>query len=196
VSKIAALSVQPLARLATGQASAPGQVKKAETETPVVTTPVPTLAPAAPVVATPTLTALIAIQANGEDKPGKGHLDPQPTHGNDDQHGHAPANPPVVAPPVVAPPVAQPPVAAPPHPVAVNTAVAARSLAILAQTLAEDEAIRTAGSAFVAAAAQREAFQAINQDRAATSLLQGLQGAMQAFNTRFDAGWGRRGLYA
>jgi len=204
VSKIAALTVQTVTRPATGQVSAPGQVKKAENGTsPVASKPVAApVAPAAPVVATPTLAALIAVQAKGEgsseDNSGKGHTDPQPSHGNDDLHGHKPADPPpVVDPPVVNPPVTTPPpVTQPPRPVAVDPNAAARSLAMLRQTLAERAAISAAGSAFVAAAAQREAFQAMNQDRAATSLLQGLQGSMQSFNAAFDGKWSRHGTSA
>jgi hypothetical protein len=199
VSKIAALTVQTAARPTTGQSTAPGQVKTSQGETTPVSTPATVaapVAPAAPAVATPTLAALIDAQAKGEDS-GKGHTDPQPTHGNDGQHGHKPADPPpVVQPPVVSPPVVQPPVSQPPRPIAVDPNAAARSLAMLRQTQTEREAIRAAGNAFVVAAAQREAFQAINQNQAATALLQGLQGAMQTFNAAFDAGWSRRGLYA
>jgi hypothetical protein len=201
VSKIAALTVQTATRPTTGQASAPGQLKKAENGTAPVSAPVAApvtvtvaapIAPVTAVVATPTLAALIEVQAKGDGN-GKGHTDPQPTHGNDDQHGHKPADPPpVVTPPVVTPP----PVAVPPRPVAVDPNAAARSLAMLSQTLSERDAIRAAGAAFVAAAAEREAFQAINQNQAATSLLQGLQGAMQAFNATFDGNWSRRSLYA
>jgi hypothetical protein len=102
VTKVAAISVQSVYRPATARPVTPAsQVETPKAKAVVATTPAaaPTLAPQLQAFAD--LGAVIQLQA--------AHTDPQPTHGNDGQHGHVPADPP----PVAQPPVAQPPVTSP-----------------------------------------------------------------------------------
>jgi len=86
--------------------------------------------------------------------------------------------PPVAQPPVAEPPVSvDPPVVTPPtpRPERVDTAVAPRLQVMLARSLAERDAIRESTAAFIAFAAERQAFAAINRNGVATALLQGFK---------------------
>lgn len=83
---------------------------------------------------------------------------------------------PVAQPPVISPPASEPPPVLPPHRlVGDDTVVAGRLLSILAQSLQERDAIRAEGEAFIAYAAERQAFAEINRNSVATSLLQGFR---------------------
>ncbi|MDB5494471.1 MAG: hypothetical protein JWP86_1808 [Phenylobacterium sp.] len=130
MSKITALSIQTTERPTTVRAATPVAAQTDDAQR-VVSTPTPPAPPAkipAPQVQPVASSALaVLIQAQSEvekvapkadpkaqdasDKAAKPAVDPQPTHGEDDQHGH---NPPVVLPPVTLPPVTLPPVT-PPH---------------------------------------------------------------------------------
>ncbi|MDB5420001.1 MAG: hypothetical protein JWP50_3420 [Phenylobacterium sp.] len=121
MSKITALSVQTTERPPTVRAAAPVAAQTDDAQRVVSTPPPPTPpakipAPQVQPVASSALAVLIQAQSEVEkvapkgdahvqeasDKAAKPAVDPQPTHGEDDQHGH---NPPVVLPPVTLPPV-------------------------------------------------------------------------------------------
>lgn len=232
MSRITALSVQTADRPTTIRAVAPVAAQDDDAER-IVSTPAPAApaakTPAPPVqpVAASALLALIQVQSevekvapkadahtqDGSDKAAKPHDDPQPTHGEDDDHGHKPpvidpppvVQPPVVQPPVVKPPVAPPPVILPPvvqppvrQPPPLDPALPARATALVARQLADEAASQQARSAFEAAAAARDAQRTIVQGQVALAVLQSIQAGMAAF--RSDAathtGWSRRGLYA
>ena len=182
MSKVATLSVQSVIRPTTGRPVTPAPAPKQDSGSSLPAAPA--LAPGVQAFASTTLTALIQAQAKAT------RQDPQPTHGHDQDHGHKPADPPpVVTPPVITPPVAQPPVAEPPvsvdppvvtspptpRPERVDTAVAPRLQAMLARSLAERDEIRESTAAFIAFAAERQAFAAINRNGVATALLQGFK---------------------
>jgi hypothetical protein len=242
VSKITALSVQTADRPTTVRAAAPVAAQNDDAER-VISTPAPP-APSAKVPAPPVqpiapsaLAVLVQVQSkvaavapeaeahtqDTSDKAAKPQDDPQPAHGEDDQHGHKPpvidpppvVQPPVVQPPVVQPPVVQPPVVKPPvvlppvtlppgvqppvrQPPAFDATLPARAIALVERQLADEAASEQGRSAFAAAAAASQAQRTIVQGQVALSVLQAIQSDMAAFrsNAATYAGWGRRGLYA
>jgi len=210
VTKIVAISAQPIARPPAARAAARATMAQPKGPAPTAY-PGPSLPPASPKVDPATLAELIQVQA---DK-GKGHEDPQPDHGRDDEHGHQPppvtppvttppvvTPPPVTPPPVVQPPVAQPPgvqppvvtpppvtetpvvVAAPPKPAPLNDPGApARAQAIVARALGEGVAAQASRAAFAAAAAQQRAARVMAQGGAALAILQTLDADISAFRS-------------
>lgn len=218
MSKITALSVQTADRLATVRATAPVAAQNDDAERVFSTTaprapsakvPAPPVQPVAPSA----LAVLIQVQSRVEevapqahahpqdnsDKAAKPHDDPQPAHGEDDQHGHKP--PVIDPPPVVQPPVVQPPVTLPPgvrQPPAFDPALPARAIALVERQLADEAVSEQGRSAFAAAAAAAQAQRTIVQGQVALSVLQSIQSDMAAFrsNAATYAGWGRRGLNA
>jgi hypothetical protein len=194
VTSIAALSVQSLTRRPAVNAPAPVAAEVVQTGTTAAAKAAKDPAPAAPLVARETLSALIAAQAE------HGHTDPQPDHGRDDAHGHQPApqpvvtppvvTPPVVSPPEVTPPLTPPPVVQPPAPPhvqpapAADPALPARTIAMVERVLSEGRVAEAERSAFAAAAAQRRAATTIAQGHAALAILSTLQTEMAGYRDR------------
>lgn len=116
MTKVAPIPVQSSGRPMTARRAVPVSEARPVVQAALQTLGAHALPPQASPMAAAVLGALIEIQAKAA------RVDPQPPvarppvsgdrgpdHGDDDQHGHAPADPPVLTPPVVPPPVAQPP---------------------------------------------------------------------------------------
>jgi hypothetical protein len=218
VNRIAPLSLPTPGRPSAARTPAPvaTPAQPAQNGTANFETPVAVLAPAAfakslaPQVApvtSPALALLIQVQARAN------HVDPRPSRGHDDQHGHAvaPSAPPVQT-PDVKPPV-PPVVAVPPHvdpqpthgnddqhghkppepppvarpPVAFDSALPARTIASIDRELADEVISQQARASFQAAAAARDAQRTVLQGQTAMVILQSVQSDMAAFRATFAA---------
>lgn len=139
--------------------------------------------------------------------------DPQPAHGNDDQHAHAP--PPVVQPPAPQPPVPldpqpthgqdddhghKPPVQDP-HPVVhppvipaapYDPAAPQRTIAMIAQRLADEAVQDQARAAFAAQRAAERAAVTISEGRAALAIFQAMQQSYDAWRAAPAHGFSQR----
>lgn len=180
MTSIAALSVQSMTRPAAAHAAAPVAATPAREGEADGRVSARDPAPALPLLAQPSLAALVAVQA----QQGGGHADPQPDHGKDDQHGHAPAPQPTPDPTPAPPPVVTPPVFRP-APVAADPAAAARAIAGVERVLAEGRIAQAERSAFAAASAERRAAATVAQGQAALAIFAAMQANMADFRARY-----------
>lgn len=164
MTRIAAISVQTIARPAAARPAAP-VVRPVETQKPAVERR--ELQADLPKLAAEALAVLIAAQARHDERD-----DPHPEHGRD--HGHKPPAP--QPPPVVETPTPTPaPSPVPnPAPVMADPAAGARALAMINKVFAEGAVAEAARSAFETASAQRRAAAYVAQGQAALTLLQGI----------------------
>jgi len=196
VTSIAAFGVQTVTRPVAAHAAAPLGATPAQEGDADLQKSARDPAPAVPLLAEAALAALIsAAQA-------KAHVDPQPDHGRDDEHGHKPPPQPTAptppeptpeppatpAPPSVTPPLAvQPPVPRPAP--SADPAAPARAIAMVERALSDGRTAAAQRSAFTAAAAERRAAVTVAQGRAALAIFAAMQAEMAEFRGRQRGGY-------